>query len=290
MKKIICLLLALISVLSLCAPALAEEEKPQVTITNCDYVVVRDEAGNVLGRLMCCAPVIVWEEKGEMSFITFPKSLMEIWTDDYVLSDYRGTYVGINSGWVKTKSLSQTTLDIETLFVLAEQSRWEMWVNGLYHWMTESGLRSNKNYEEHAIPKADGIEIQMHTNLLDIRHKDDVVWLNNPTYSRKVWVAAYHCDNAIDIANRLTDEVQDNTTELLVMIWQNISAIESLSNDAVFLYGEGKRIISNQKLGNLYAFVEASLAAVQEEQPDIAELRAKLIEELEDLRYGLLTK
>lgn len=169
MKKIFAVLLSILLLLGLSLAAQADgEPRETVTIVNCDRANVRDADGRSIGRLVCYTPITTHEVKDDMTYITFPKALFEIWKDEFTLKEYGDTYTGVAGGWIRTACLSESYMDGDTLYHMAEDCRWELWVDGIYHQLHSYGLSRNKNFDTHAIPTVDGKQLNARTNYRDL--------------------------------------------------------------------------------------------------------------------------
>ena len=289
MKKLICLLLALALALA-ALPALADGDT--VTIINRDRVNIRDEKGNSMGRLSCYAPVTVHQVKGDTAYITAPRALMEIYKDEYTLNDYRGTYSGEISGWVKTECLSQVTTDLAQLTYDAEECRWELWVEGIYHQIQSYGLSENKNYETHEAPTIDGRPFHAHVSWQELQHWNDPTWSGvveavQPTapvvtdeYAVLKAQARANCVNAKTLAEQLPDTVQVDCASRLAAIMQEVFFLEQQNDAVVECFGAAMRIVPADWLAVLYADMGACFQAVQSGAAAIQAERDQLVADL----------
>ena len=170
MKKLLLSLLVLIVLVAVCSFAMADTvSRETITIINVDRVNVRTEDGTSIGRIGVYTPVQTYETKNDMTYITFSKEFYEIIQEEYTLGEYGNLYNGTGSGWIKTTNLSQAAMTEAEARYLAEECRFEAWVNGIYHQLNSSGnVTKTANRQGHNPPKVNNRELTAHTTYLDL--------------------------------------------------------------------------------------------------------------------------
>ena len=277
MKKLICLLLAALLALS-ALPALADGTT--VTIVNRDRVNVRDDKGTSFGRINCYVPVTVLQVQGDKTLISFPRALMEIWKDEFTLSEYVGTYSGEASGWVNSICLSPSADSLDTLWYLAEECRWEVWVEGIYHQIQSYGLSRNKNYETHEAPLIDGKPLEPHTSAADLAHWNDPTWTGVDERAQLKSQARGYAESALAVLSQTSAYVQPDTADRLALVLENVFELEQLNDSALEQYGEGGRLVAASMLASLYSDIDVCFLMVQLGASSMQDGRDRLMNDL----------